>query len=340
MRLFAFESIFFLFSMLTCALAADTANYHVAKTVKLKGDTGWDYLTVDAEMKRLYITRGTRVSVINLDSGVEEGEIPNTQGVHGVALANDLGKGFTSNGVSNNLTVFDLKTLQILGTVPAGKKPDAIVYQPTSKRVIAFNGQSNSATVVDATNGKVVATIELGGKPEFAAADPSGKVFVNLEDKNAIAAIDPVKGVKLSEWSISPCEEPTGLSIDSEHHRLFSGCHNQRMMVVDSESGKVVATLPIGKGVDATAFDPSTQLAFSSNGEGTLTVIKENSPDSFTVVGNIPTQKSARTMALDPKTHRIYCVAAQFQNQDKVAGDNHRRPSMVSGSAVVIVLER
>jgi DNA-binding beta-propeller fold protein YncE len=323
MKILKFKNILFLFSMLTITLLASEANYHVTKTIKLMGDTGWDYLTVDSQMKRLYVTRGTRVSVINIDSGKEEGEIPNTNGVHGVALAQDLGKGFTSNGASNNLTIFDLKTLKILGTVPTGKKPDAIVYQPFSKKVVAFNGKSNNATVVGAADGKVSATIDLGGKPEFAAADTSGKIFVNLEDKNAIAAIDPVKGVKLSEWSISPCEEPTGLAIDSEHHRLFSGCHNQRIMIVDSESGKVVANLPIGKGVDATAFDPATQLAFSSNGEGTLTVIKENTPENFTIVGNFPTQKSARTMALDPTTHHIYSVAG----------------TKVSGGVSLLVLE-
>ncbi len=336
-----YRRVITLFIFLTMGAAlAGPGKYHLAKTFKMKGDTGWDYLTVDSEMKRLYVTRGTRVAVVDLESGEEVGEIAGTEGVHGVALAKDLGKGFTSNGAANSLMIFDLKTLKTLGTVPAGKKPDAIVYEPKSKRVLVFNGQSQNATVVDAVSGKVLATIALGGKPEFAAADASGKVFVNIEDKNSIVAIDAAKGAKLSEWSIAPCEEPTGLALDAQHHRLFAGCHNEKMVIVNSENGKVVATVPIGKGVDATAFDPMSQLAFSSNGEGTLTVIRENSPDSYSVVENVPTQKSARTMALDLSSHRVYTVAAEFQKPDsQTAGAPNRRPSMIAGTMTLLMLE-
>jgi YVTN family beta-propeller protein len=231
--------------------------------------------------------------------------------------------------------------LNVLGQVATGKKPDCILYEPRSKRVLAFNGEAGTVTVIDAAASKAVATIELGGKPEFAVADPSGKVFVNLEDKDAIAAIDPAKGTKLSEWAIAQCDEPTGLSLDAEHHRLFAGCHNERLVVVNAENGKSIASLPIGKGVDATAFDPATRLVFTSNGEGTLTVIHQDSPDAYSVLENVPTQKSARTMALDPVTHRIYSVAAKFEERTTAsAGEHAKRPAMIPGSAVLLVLTK
>ena len=296
---------------------------------------------MDSEAKRLYVTRGNRVAVLDSETGKEVGEIPGTEGVHGVALAKELKRGFASNGASNSVTIFDLGNLKTIGKVPTGIKPDAIVYDPSSKRVLAFNGGSNSVTVIDAVKGTAIASIDLGGKPEFAAVDSSGKVFVNIEDKHSLVAIDPVKPTKLAEWPLSPCEEPTGLAMDTEHHRLFSACHNQRLIVMNSENGKVVTSLPIGKGVDAAAFDPATQLVFTSNGEGTLTVIHENSPDSFSVVDTVATQKSARTMALDPGKHRVYTVAAKFeQSSASNSNEHHKRPTMIPGSAVLLVLDQ
>src|SRR6266705_3217788 len=294
------------------ALAAGSSGYHVTKKTVLGGDGGWDYLTVDARARRIYISRSTHVMVVDADSAALVGDIPGTNGVHGIAIASDLDKGFISDGRDGNVTIFDTRTLKVLGTAPAGKNPDAIIYDSASKRVFAFNGSSKDATAIDAKTGTVAGTIPLGGKPEFAAADEKGHVFVNIEDTSEIVQFDSNKLTVENRWKIAPGEEPSGLALDRKHRRLFSVCSNKLMVVVNADTGAVVTTLPIGQGTDAAGFDPETGFAFSSNGEGTLTVVHEDSADKFTVVENVPSKKSARTMALDPKTHQVYLVTAEF----------------------------
>jgi DNA-binding beta-propeller fold protein YncE len=268
------------------------------------------------------------------------GDIPNTEGVHGIALVPEVGRGFTSNGRASTVTIFDLKTLKEIAQVKTtGQNPDAIIYDPASRRVFTLNGRGGNSTAIDAGTGTVAGTIELGGKPEFATADGKGRVYVNLEDKSMVVAVDSQQLKVESRWPLAPCEEPSGMAIDREHRRLFVGCHNQMMAVMDADTGRVLATPAIGQGVDANAFDPETQLAFSSNGDGTLTVVHEDSPDKFTVVGNVQTQRGARTMALDLKTHNIFLVTAEFGPPPAPTAEHPRpRPTIVPGSFVVLVV--
>ena len=311
MRKVARISLISLAILIALAALAATADYKVVQTWKPGGDGGWDYLTVDSVGHRLFITRATRVMAIDADSGKQVGEIPDTTGVHGVALDYDIGRGFTSNGREDTVSVFDLKSLAVEQKIKVGSGPDAILYDPFSKRVFTFNGKGKTATAVDASKGEVVGSIALGGKPEFAATDEKGTVFVNIEDTSEVAALDPQKLTVKSRWKLEGCEEPTGLAIDRKHRRLFAGCSgNKKMVVVDADSGKIVASLPIGDGCDATAFDADRGLAFASAGDGTITVIKEDAGDQYSVVQTVTTQKSARTMALDPKTHQLFTVAA------------------------------
>jgi len=292
------------------ALAAD---YKVVKTWRLGGDGGWDYLTADSDSHRLFIARATRVMVIDTESGKQVGEIADTPGVHGIAIDSEIGRGFTSNGRENTVSEFDLKSLAVEKKIKVGSGPDAILYDPFSKRVFTFNGKGDerSATAIDASKGEVVGKIELGGKPEFAASDNKGTVFVNIQDTSELVAFDPQKLTVESRWKLTGCEEPTGLSIDRKNRRLFAGCGgNKKMMVVDADNGKILATPSIGEGCDATAFDAERGLTFASAGDGTITVIKEAAGDQFTVVETVTTQKSARTMALDAKTHQLFTVAA------------------------------
>lgn len=316
------------------------ASYKLAQTVAVGGEGGWDYLTVDAAARRLYVTHGSRVLVFDADTLVRVGEIPDTAGVHGVALAPDLGRGFTSNGRASTVTIFDLKTLKALSEVKVtGENPDAILYERESKQVFAFNGRSGSATVLDAETGKVKATVALGGKPEFAASDSDGRVYVNIEDKSEVVVLDARSAQVLKRWPLAPCEEPSGMAIDRKRARLFIGCGNRMMAVVDTASGKVVATPPIGEGVDANAFDPSTGLAFSSNGDGTLTVVKEEGKDRFVVQETVTTQPRARTMALDEKTHRIFLATADFGPPPSPTPEQPRpRPSMVPDTFRLLVV--
>jgi len=335
---------FRLHSLLLMLLMASTAvfaasGYHLLKKIPLGGEGGWDYLTFDPSSGRLYIARGTHVIVLDTATGKVVGDIPDTAGVHGVALAPELGRGFTSNGRARTMTIFDTKTLTTVGQVTAGANPDAIVYDPASQRVFAMNGLSGNATAIEAATGKHVGTVTLFGKPEFAVADGRGRVYVNIEDKSELVALDSRKLAVVARWPLAPCEEPTGLAIDLDHRRLFVGCSNRLMAMVDAESGKVITTLPIGSGVDATAFDPGLQYAYASNGEGTLTVIHEDSPDNFTVVDNVSTQRGARTMALDPGTHQIYLVTADFAPAPPPApGQPRQRPAILPDSFVVLVL--
>jgi DNA-binding beta-propeller fold protein YncE len=323
------------------ALAAGSSGYHVAKKTVLGGDGNWDYLTVDAKARRVYISRGTHVMVVDADSAAVVGDIPGTNGVHGIAIASDMDKGFVSDGRDNNVTIFDTKTLKVLGTAVTGKNPDAIIYDPASKRVFTFNGSSKDATAIDAKTGTVAGTIPLGGKPEFAAADDKGHVFVNIEDTSEIVQFDSNKLTVENRWKIAPGEEPSGLAMDRKHRRLFSVCSNKLMVVVNADTGAVVTTLPIGQGTDAAGFDPETGFAFSSNGEGTLTVVHEDSADKYSVVDTVPTQARARTMALDTKTHQVFLVTAEFGPPPAATAQQPRpRPPMVAGSFTLLTMSR
>jgi DNA-binding beta-propeller fold protein YncE len=330
---------------LLCCLAlgsmayAAEPGYHVVKKLHLGGEGRWDYPTVDSATRRLYLSRSTHVMVVDIDSDKVVGDIPGTSGVHGIAVAPQLNRGFTSNGQSNTSTIFDLKTLKVLGQVKTGEHPDAIVYDPATRRVFTFNGRSKDATVYDASSGKVVGTIPLGGKPEFAVIDAKGKVYINIEDKSEVAEIDSRKLQLQNRYSLKPCENPTGMAIDAEHGRVFSGCRNKIMAILDTKTGKVIATTPIGKGVDGNGFDPGTGLIFSSNGEGTLTVARESSPGRFDVVQTVKTQVGARTMAIDTKTHNIYLPTATFSAPPPLTPPGPRtRPQIVKDSFVVLVV--
>jgi outer membrane protein assembly factor BamB len=280
--------------------------------------------------------------VLDTDRDTVVGDIPDTPGVHGVALVPELGRGFTSNGRDSSVTIFDLKTLESRGRVKVtGGNPDAILYEPASRRVFTFNGRGANATALDPSTGAVLGTVELGGKPEYARADGTDRVFVNIEDKSEIVAFDARTLAVQARWPLAPCEEPTGLAIDRANQRLFVGCSNKLMAIVDAKSGRVVTTLPIGAGVDGTAFDPQTQLALSSNGEGTLTVVREESPDRFKVIGTVPTERGARTMALDERTHKVYTVTARFGPTPAPTSDNPRpRPPAIPGTFTILVLDR
>jgi YVTN family beta-propeller protein len=284
--------------------AAD--NYQITKKIPIPGQGSWDYLTVDEGARRLYVSHGTQVEVLDLDSGAIVGKIENTQGVHGIAIAPDLGRGFVSDGQSSTVTIFDLKTLKMIAEVPTGKKPDTIIYDPATSRVFAFNGGSNSATVIEAKDGKVAGTIDLGGGPEFAAADGNGYVYNNLEDESLVLKINS-RTLKVEQrWPTAPCSSPSSMAIDRDNRRLFLGCRSKVMAVMNADTGQVITTLPIGDHVDATAFDVETRLIFNSNGEGTVTVIRQDSPDKYSVVETVKTIPRAKTSALDPKTHRLF----------------------------------
>jgi DNA-binding beta-propeller fold protein YncE len=329
-------------SLAAVAVAAAGPGYHVIKTYKLGGEGGWDYLTVDASARHFYISRGTHVIVLDADSGKNVGDIPDTPGVHGIALAADLGKGFVSNGREGTVTVFDIKTLAPIGSkIKVGENPDAILYEPATKRVFTFNGRSQDSTAIDAASGKVLGTIKLDGKPEFAASDAKGEVFVNIEDKSELTVIDPNKLEVKTKWPLAPCTEPSGLALDRKNRRLFVGCDNKMMAVVDADSGKVLATPAIGEGVDATAYDDETGLAFASCGEGVLTVVREDSPQKFSVVENVKTEPGARTMALDTKTHNLFTVTAKFGPPPAATADNpHPRRTILPDTFEVLVLSK
>jgi YVTN family beta-propeller protein len=331
---------FVLVSSLARGAAAD-GRYAVQEQFAIGGAGGWDYLAIDPGTSRLFISRSDRVLVVNTRDGSLITTIPGTSGVHGIALVPELGRGFTSNGRADTVTVFDLKSLAPTGNIAVGgHNPDAIVYDPASKHVYTFNGASHDISVIDPNKGSVIATIPAGGKPEFAATDGAGRVFFNIEDKSQIGVIDSSTDKQVAAWPLQNCEEPTGLALDVRRKRLFSVCGNGVLVVTDSGSGKYIAEVPIGKGADAAAFDGGRDLVFSSNGQdGTLTVIHEDDPDHFTVITNAVTQKSARTMALDEKTHRIYLVAAQFGAPPAPSAEQpHPRPAVLDGTFKVLVV--
>ena len=326
-------------ALVSAAIAAAVPGYHIVDTWKLGGEGGWDYLKVDSDAHRLYIARATRVMVIDTESGKPVGEISDTPGVHGVALVPDIGKGFASNGREDTVSVFDLQSLKTISKIKVGNRPDAIWYDAASKRVFTFNAGSQDATAIDAEKGAVAGSVPLGGKPEFAASDGKGTVYVNIEDKNQLVAFDATQLKEKQRWPLAGCDEPSGLAMDQKNRRLFVGCGNKVMPVVDADSGKILATLPIGGGVDATAFDDQAGLAFASCGEGVLTVVREDSPDKFSVAEIVNTQRGARTMALDAKTHKVFTVTAQFGPPPApTASQPHPRPPILPDSFVVLVL--
>jgi len=300
--------------VVSCALVAapaPTGSYSVVKKIPVAGSGSWDYLAIDAAARRLYVSHGTQVEVIDVDSLTVVGNVPKTPGVHGIAIAPEFGRGFVSNGQASTVTIFDLKTLKPIADVPTGQKPDAIIYDPATSRVFAFNGDSNSATAIDAATGKVAGTVDLKGGPEFAAADGNGFVFNNLEDESLLLKINSRELKVEQRWPTAPCASPSSMAMDRATRRLFLGCRSKVMAVVDADSGKVITTLPIGDHVDATAFDPETKMIFNSNGEGTITVIHEDSADKYSLVETVKTAPRAKTMALDPKTHRLFLSTAE-----------------------------
>jgi YVTN family beta-propeller protein len=331
---------------LSPAFAADAMHYHLAKSFVLGGDGGWDYLTYDSAGRHLFISRGTEVQVLDVDTGKLVGTIPDTNGVHGIALAPEAGKGFTTDGKDDAVTVFDLKTLKVTDKVKIpGDRPDAIAYDPKTQRVFTFDGGSDDSTVLDAKTDKVITTIKLPGRPEAAVSDGQGQVFVNIESTSELSDIDAAKASVMKTWSLKPaCDSPSAIAMDTAHRRVFSGCDGKVMVVSDADSGKVVASAPIGDGVDAGDFDPGLGLVFMSCGEGVLSVIHEDSPDHYSKLEDAPTRKYARTMALDPKSHDVYLVTADLKIEPAPAAATGRaaRPkrTVLPDSFAVLVMHR
>lgn len=309
--------------LLGLALCAAAGDYHLLKKVPVPGNGGWDYLIVDTAARRLYVSHGTEVNVLDADRGTLVGKVAGTEGVHGIALAREFKRGFTSNGQTNDITVFNPDTLAATGRLPAGKKPDAIIYDPATKRVIVNNGGSDNSTIIDAAAGKVAGTVDLGGAPEFAAADGRGKVFINLEDKSEVVKIDPVALKLEGRWPLKPCEAPSAMAMDTATRRIFIGCRNHLAALVNADTGKVIATMPIGDHVDAAVFDPPTKTVFFSNGDGTVNIFHEDSPDRLSAAGKVQTEAGAKTMAFDPKTRNIFLSVAQREGRTIKPGTFH-----------------
>ena len=332
------KSLFACVALLCSTVAADDAYKFVAQ-IPISGEGGWDILTIDSAANRLYLSHATKVVIVDLQKNAVAGEIAETPGVHAFVPVSELERGFSSNGKEAKSSVVDLKTLRTTSKIATGESPDAIVYERRRGEVYIFNHKGNSATVIDAKQAKVVATIPLDGNPEFAAVDDAtGRIYCNIEDKSEVAVIDTAKHEVVRKWPIGPGEEPSGIALDAAHHRVFSGCHNKMMVMLDTESGKVVTTVPIGAGVDGCAFDDATQLAFASCGDGTTTIAKEETPQKLTVVQTLKTERGARTMALDQHTHRIYLPTAQFQPPPSPSpGQSPARPTIVSNTLKLLV---
>jgi DNA-binding beta-propeller fold protein YncE len=330
--------------LLLCPVAMHAApqgsGYHVVRRMPVGGDGSWDYLTIDPDAHRIYLSRSTHTMIVDEIGGKVIGDLADTKGVHGIALAPELGKGYTSNGGEAMVTVFDLKTMQPTTKIKTtGNGPDSIIYDPMTKRVFTFNGQSANSTAIDATTGQVAGTVTLTGKPETPVLDGKGSIFVNIEDKNQLIEFDTKSLAVKNTWSIEPCTSPSGIAMDRVHRRLFLGCDNKIMGIVNADTGKMVATPAMCDGVDANGFDPSSGLAFASCREGVLSVIHEDSPDKYSVVANVNTQAGARTMALDPKTHHVFVVTADFSAAAAPTADNPRpRPQMIPNSFVILEL--
>jgi DNA-binding beta-propeller fold protein YncE len=331
------SSVAFFFAILFCVTGyAQSTSFSVVKTYPIKSSGGWDYIAVNKQ--KLYVSHGSQVNVLDENSGDSTGIIEGANGVHGIAFYNPLDKGYTSNGRLNNVFVFDLNTNKVLKEIATGENPDAIFYEDFSKKIITCNGRSKSLSLIDPLKDEVVATVDLGGKPEEAVSDGKGKLFVNLEDKNEIAVVDLVNFSVLHKWSISPGEGATGLAIDRKTNRLFAGCDNKMLVVVNAENGKIITSLPIGEGCDGVVFDMKRNLIFTSNGEGNITVIKEAGENKFSVVQTIPTKKTARTLTLDPATETLFLPAADIAAAEPGAVANARR-KIVPGSFKVLVVK-
>ena len=316
-------------------------SYHVTHTYSLGGTGGWDYLSLDTVGHRLFVARQDRVMVVDPASGKLLAEIPGLNRAHGIAFDYADGRGFATSGGDSSVVIFDLQTLQVTGRTIAAPDADAVLFDPATKRIFTFNGDSRSSSVIDAASGKKIGTIDLGGGPEFAVSAGDGKLYVNLEDSSAVVEIDAAAMKALRRWPLAPCQSPSGLAIDRAHHRLFSGCHNQVMAISDAQAGKVVATVPIGQGVDANRFDPGTGLAFASTGDGTITVVHEDGPDTYTVVANVATKRGARTMEVDLASHAVYTVSADFGPPPApTSGAPSPRPTILPGTFALLVLER
>ncbi len=330
-------------TLLVANTFAQTNNslYKIAKKISIAGEGGWDYLAVDEIAQNLFLSHGSLVNVINLKTDETIATIPDTKGVHGIAIANDLNKGFISNGKDTSITVFDLNKLTVIEKVKIkGINPDAILYDEFSHKVFVYNGRSNDATVIDAKTNKIIGTIKLSGKPEFSVTDGKGNIYVNIEDKSSITVIDPTTLKIKNTWSISPGEEPTGLALDTKHARLFAVCDNKMMIVVNAENGKVITAVPIGEGCDGVSFDQDKGMIFSSNGEGTVTVIKQENENTYKVVETISTQKGARTITLNKATHEIYLPVAEYGETPQATKENtHPRPIIKPNTFSVLILK-
>jgi len=325
----------FVLLLSTTLLNAQTksSQYRIAKTIHLQGDGGWDYLSVDEANGRLFVSHSTQVNVVDLKKGEQIAIVPDTKGVHGIAIANDLNKAFISNGKDSSITVIGLQKFDFITKISiTGKNPDAILYDPFTHRIFTFNGRSSNSNVIDAKENKMIGTIPLSGKPEFAQSDGKGKIYVNIEDKSSISMINATTLKVEATWSIAPGEEPSGLALDNVNHRLFSVCGNKLMTVTDAITGKVITTVPIGDRCDGVAFDPGTKRIFSSNGEGTITVVQQESADKYKVIETFPTQAGARTIAVDKTTHHLYVSTAEYE-----PGEG-RRP-VKPGTFVVLDIE-
>jgi YVTN family beta-propeller protein len=322
--------------------AAAEDGYKFITEIPIGGEGAWDILTIDSLAHRLYLAHATKVVVVDLTKNAVVGEIADTPGVHGFVVAPELHRGFSSNGKEAKTSVVDLTTLKTISKIDTGESPDALVYEPSRGEVYVFNHKGNSATVIDARAAKAVRTIPLGGSPEFAAVDSAaGRVYCNLEDKSEVAVIDTTKGEVVARWPVAPGEEPGGIALDAAHHRLFAGCHNKMMVMLDTETGKMIATVPIGARLDGCAFDDATQLAFASCGEGTTTIAKEETPQKLAVVQTLNTEIGARTMALDPSTHKIYLPSAKFQPPPAASpGASPARPTIVPNTLKLLVYGR
>jgi hypothetical protein len=329
----------------SAALADDASGYKLLKAVTVGGEGGWDYLTVDADNRRLYISRGNRIDVFDVDSLQKAGEIPDTPNVHGIAIDPESGHGFTSNRGDPSVTMFDIKTLKVIQKIKVTGRPDGIFFEPFTKHIFVESHSDPNETVINAADGAVLGTIDLGGEPEQGASDGNGHVYINLESTSEVVVVDPTAMKVTARYKLGDGEEPGGMGLDAKNRRIFSSCGNAKMVVLDADNGNILATLPTGQGTDAGTFDPDTMEAFASNGDGTLTVVKENSPSSFEVEQNVQTKPRARTCALDAKTHNVILVTAQFaapttapSTQAAQGGRRRQRTPMVPGSFTILVV--
>jgi DNA-binding beta-propeller fold protein YncE len=317
------------------AAQGDAAGYRLSKTIRLGGNGSWDYLIADSAARRLYVTHYDRITVLDLDNGQVVGEIGGLQGVHGVAIDRESGRGFASNGKADSISIFDLQSLQVIGQAATGRNPDAIVYEPLTRRVFAFNHSGGDVTVINAGDGSAAGTVEVGGELEYAVSDDAGTLFVNVEDRSEIVRINRQLEI-VSRWPLAPCEEPTGLALDHLNRRLFSTCGNGMLLVVDADDGHIVSKLPIGNGCDGVRFDSKTRRIFTSNGQGTLSIIQQDAADQYRLLGDVPTQRGARTLELDLPTHRIFTATANLGPMPEARPGERARPEILPDSFVVL----